>query len=728
MSSELIETESQVVEADRAFGIQAIREGILRANLARLCPEDQPSEAQIEAWRMATNASEWFQAEDGLVFRCNDGMSRDTQRAHELAIEPMIAKIELDYHGPILLEGIDPPWMLKLLVDAQAPVSYPNFRQRVLVLQADWNEFLDGLAYVDFGDELGSDRFQWFVGKGASVRLLSWVCDRSEDAPPTESYQNPMVHVKAKPDGPALVEEMKSHCIKNAAWLIEKMKKRSVRSKACWGSRFAMPGNKHEPLRVLIPTARQSTYLKHASADLAKALTELGCECKVQVEENDSQVHTKSMHLRSVHEFDPDLIVSINYPRSVLGEHIPTDIPYICWVQDAVGHLFDRQVGESIGEMDFVVGMVKPELIDLFGYPAEQTRWMPMVASKSKFGHEPIDEGFDSEIAWVTHQSEHPNLFRDRLVGNMKVNAPAAAKTFAKLLDDVEQLVTTITTQNLRTHIDSLIDQAFFPNGVPEGAKAIRTSMYNDMINPFAERVFRHQAAQWAANIAVRRGWRFKLFGKGWEEHPQLAKFAAGPLEHGDELGACYRNSVVQIHASINQVVHQRVSECLLSGGLPICRAISNSFGYANLLVCMTADLEYDKDLMTQGVSTPWYVEIDSCSQASEFIEHLRRLEICDEQLYIDGKLKWSDESLALARERLSVSEQRETAEMVVAMSDLYFANEAQLEVIIERAMGDKAARNRRIFEGVEQMPRAMTTDGIAESMLKMIRTKLDQV
>lgn len=724
--SELIETDSHI-EADRGFGIQAIREGILRANLARLRPVDQPSKAQLEAWRVATNASEWFQAEDGLIVRCNEAMSRDTRRANERTVKPLIEELETRCRGPVLLEGVDPPWMLKKLIDAQTPIDFQSFHQRVLVLQADWNEFLDGLAYVDLGEGLGDERFKWFVGDEASERLLGWVCGRLDDAPPAMVVQNPMVRTKALPDSTALMHEIDVRWLKNESELVQFMKGRSVGSRAWWSKRFGQAGQEQEPLRVLIPTARHSTYLKYAAADLAQAFTDLGCNCQVQLEQDDSQILSKNTHLRSVHEFDPDLIVTINYPRCKLGEHIPKDIPHICWVQDAMAHLFDWKIGELIGEMDFVVGMVKPELIDQFGYPAEQTRWMPMVASKAKFGHEPIDEGFDSEIAWVTHQSEHPDLFRDRLVGNMKVNAPAAAKTFAKLLDDVEQLVTTITTQNLRTHIDSLIDQAFFPNGVPEGARAIRTSMYNDMVNPYAERVFRHQAAQWAANIAVRRGWRFKLYGKGWEEHPQLAKFAAGPLEHGDELGACYRNSVVQIHASINQVVHQRVSECLLSGGLPICRAISNSFGYANLMVCVSADLEYDKDLMTQGVRTPWYVEIDSCPQASDLIEHLRRLEICDEQLYADGKMKWSDETLALARERLGVSEQRETAEMVVSMSDLYFTNEAQLEVIIERAIGDKAARNRRICKGVEQMPRALTTDGIAESMLKMIRTKLDQ-
>ncbi len=726
MSSELVEPDSQR-EAEGVLDIRAIREGILRANLARLCPDAQPSEAQIEAWREATNFSEWFQADDGLIYRCNEAMSRDTRRAHELAVEPLVDDLESRCQSSILLEGIDPPWTLKGMIDLHAPNDYPNFRQRVLVLQADWNEFLDGLSYVDLGEGLRDERFQWFVGDGASQRLLGWVGDRIEDAPPAMAIQNPMIKVKTTPDGAALMQKIDSLWLKNMEEFVHKNQSRPVRNKAWWKLRYEQAGKEQDPLRVLIPTARHSTYLKYSAADLAQAFEQLGCICKIQIEDDDSVIPTSATHLRTIHEFDPDFIVSINYPRCLLGEHVPKDIPYMCWVQDAMPHLFDSSVGESIGEMDFVVGMVKPELIDLFGYPAEQTRWMPMVASRSKFGHEPIDEGFDSEIAWVTHQSEHPDLFRDRLVGNMKVNAPAAAKTFAKLLDDVEQLVRTITTQNLRTNIDSLIDRAFFPGGVPEGAGAIRASMHNEMVNPFAERVYRHQTAQWVADIAMRRGWRFKIYGKGWEKHPQLAEFAAGPLEHGDELGACYRNSVVQLHASINQMTHQRVSECLLSGGLPLCRAISNSFGYAHSMVCVNTDLGYDQDLMTQGVSTPWSVEIDSCPQASELIEHLRRLEICDEQLYADGKMKWSDESLTLARERLSISEQRDAAEMVVSMSDLYFTNESQLEMIIERAIGDKAARNQRIRKGVEHMPKALTTDGIAERMLKMIQDKLTQ-
>jgi hypothetical protein len=89
---------------------------------------------------------------------------------------------------------------------------------------------------------------------------------------------------------------------------------------------------------------------------------------------------------------------------------------------------------------------------------------------------------------------------------------------------------------------------------------------------PYAERQFRHQALVWAAAIARSRGWRMRLFGNGWDRHPGLAEFAAGPLEHGEALRASYQSAAVHLHMSTYSVVHQRVMECALSGGFPACR------------------------------------------------------------------------------------------------------------------------------------------------------------
>jgi hypothetical protein len=55
-------------------------------------------------------------------------------------------------------------------------------------------------------------------------------------------------------------------------------------------------------------------------------------------------------------------------------------------------------------------------------------------------------------------------------------------------------------------------------------------------------------------------------------------------------LRASYQAATVHLHASVNTLVHQRVMECALSGGLPLCRmhrdALSGVYAWAQAAAC----------------------------------------------------------------------------------------------------------------------------------------------
>jgi len=95
--------------------------------------------------------------------------------------------------------------------------------------------------------------------------------------------------------------------------------------------------------------------------------------------------------------------------------------------------------------------------------------------------------------------------------------------------------------------------------------------LLHQYVIPMAELILRHRMLGWAASIAEEHGLVLRIHGRGWERHPELSRWAAGPLEHGDALRASYRTSRVHLHASVYGCAHQRVYECLLAGGLPLC-------------------------------------------------------------------------------------------------------------------------------------------------------------
>lgn len=693
------------------------RESILMGNLDRLDPSLRPSEKELDLWRSQP-------AEAGL--------SQEEQASHRALLRPITEQIEERCRGAVILEGINPPWILQELLEAGSPSGHPSFYPRILVLQSDMSEFLDGLSWIDLGSSLGHQRICWFVGDDAAQCLLDWADQRIDDAPPAFVIQNPALKTRSSPDGPALMREIDARWTRNTNELIGRLKRRGARDQSWWVRRYGCAGQDQDPMRVLIPVSMHTTYLKHTAADLAEAFAQLGCECRVLMERDESTVLSQSSNLRAIIDFDPDLILAINYTRSALGDAVPSDIPFVCWVQDAMAHLFDHRIGGSLGDRDFIVGMVKTELVEQFDYPKEQTRWMPMIASKSKFSASSAASSargrFESEIAWVTHQSEHPDLLCSRLISDMKANAPDAAARFEEVLGETNRIVTTRPHARIFLELHRLVDEAFFPTGIPADAHGLRSNMLNTLVIPYAERVFRHQVARWAADLASRHGWRFKLYGNGWENHPQLAEFAAGPIEHGEELSACYRGSVVHLHASLNQVMHQRVSECLLSGGLPICRVARDAYAMMNNQAAAWAFSNQigEPTLDADGEMDGWRVVIGSCPHALSMIEQLRRLDLCRTDEYHDETIWWPRFKVEAAIASLEVTGERKNTEMFASMSDLYFANENQLEGLIERAIEDSLWRRDRVDSAVSEMPAELTADGFVKDVLAMIRSSFD--
>jgi hypothetical protein len=55
----------------------------------------------------------------------------------------------------------------------------------------------------------------------------------------------------------------------------------------------------------------------------------------------------------------------------------------------------------------------------------------------------------------------------------------------------------------------------------------------------------RDEALCHVADLCSRRGWRFSLFGYGWERHPELARYAGGLLSHEDMVRTYHQSRIV---------------------------------------------------------------------------------------------------------------------------------------------------------------------------------------
>jgi hypothetical protein len=89
-----------------------------------------------------------------------------------------------------------------------------------------------------------------------------------------------------------------------------------------------------------------------------------------------------------------------------------------------------------------------------------------------------------------------------------------------------------------------------------------------------ADRLFRHEALGWVAEWAARTGRSFRIYGNGWDRHPTLAPFAAGPAANGRELLCVYRASRINLQLMPGGFIHQRALDGLAAGGFFLTRQV----------------------------------------------------------------------------------------------------------------------------------------------------------
>lgn len=211
-----------------------------------------------------------------------------------------------------------------------------------------------------------------------------------------------------------------------------------------------------------------------------------------------------------------------------------------------------------------------------------------------------------------------------------------------------------------------------------------------------------------------------RIFGRGWEEHPGLASLACGEIEHGEALRACYQSAAVHLHASVNTLVHQRVMECALSGGLPVGRLTSDivqdCLGSAKreaVLTCEpvagdaeTGDLRYVvadcPPLREAGTLREWLglaspdVQTITAAQAESFRRPDHPGAGGMHAAWLFGDLR-----------------------------ALTARSEADLEGVLERAVEDRAWRAERSSEIAARVRERCSTDAFAARVLELVRRGL---
>lgn len=630
--------------------------------------------------------------------------------------------------GPIVVEGIDPPFVLRAILEG-TPGDGLGYSARVTIVQRDAMEALDGLSVLDLREHLRSERVRVMVGEDACARLARWGGERLWTQVGGASVTTPGTRERLEPAPGVVVSGLVE---RQRAWsgvLSARVRERArARGIAHVRERFA--GGRG--LRVLIPTCRFSTYIRHASADLARALEARGHSARVLIEPDAHTRLSVAAYLSAIDEFDPDLVVLINYPRSAAANGlIPEEIPFVTWFQDAMPHLYDARVGASMGAQDFVVGPIDATMLEDYGYPADRCLALPVVVSEEKFHAGGVSremrDRFACEMAFVTHHSETPTAMLERLIRESGGDAGMRDR-LTRLFESVVALVSRAHEVDLRREIRERTHELFGGSTLDarEGARRVLRSC----AIPLADRVYRHQTIEWAAGLAREHGWRLHLYGRGWERHPSLGEFARGEISHGEELRALYGSALVTPHVCATTLLHQRVGECLLSGGLCAWRVMVDHLSGAWARVALARAMSgsaferVEMEVVREGeqlrVPCREYPIVDDA-------DAMRLASLCDALgVAHRGVLRVGEDRIggAAVVERLMPRE-RDPSRMLPMLGEAGFVDRAGLERIVRRAIERPAWRERVIACGARMIREHLTLGSMIERTLAMIGASL---
>ncbi len=721
----------------------------LAANLEALAArtiEPVDLRPRLNAWKLVNTPVDWFQTRSGSLARRKRAdpaawLQLDDQAEQARAFVPPHLASGQAPPPPYIIEGADPPWLLKRLYDA-SPLQPAGHAPLITLLQADESELLTGLAQCDLTRELADPRVRVFAGPHALRRWVEWMTQRALAGVAINGpcLSLPTLRTRISPTPEQLLTSLISrqqheyHRLDAAArarWGQIDRPALAARFAACAPGSAPPAGPSGEPLRVLIPTYRHSTFIKHAAADLAAALTSLGCQTRVLMEPDDHSAITNLAHLKALDEFRPDLVVQINYTRKNMGALCPPGIVFATWIQDAMGHLFDKAVGESQGPTDFLIGATRDDLFQFFAYPRARAMFWPMVASACKFHSAPAEPDarrrFECEIAYVSHHGETPEALHAQRLAMAAAETPALVPVFQALFPQLKAFIDSPALMDPRMsfRLRELTASVLAAASI-RGDHAV-TQVLNAYTLQIVDRLLRHQTLAWAADIARRRNWRFHIYGKGWSTHPTLAPFAKGELAHGDDLRAAYQLARAHLQISAHTVIHQRVAECALSGGLALCRLQGDDLG--------TLEFQAAAEAIIAGhapvASDPFLrLELDHRMLAYRAADHPAtrdHAELCRRLGLNRPNLLWMNSVQIERLERRKTYPGRELPARALLgdPAAVLFASSAALEVALKNAISDDPWRSAARVSVAESASRWLTYDALAARTLDFIAASL---
>ncbi len=472
----------------------------------------------------------------------------------------------------LLFEGVGLGWEVqqgyaktaKVFFEASAAIYIVEHHPEALAI---------ALHLHDWRELLADPRLRWFVGPDAvsqfrelligdaswpltdrhcAIGLISRPADR---APPTTVLVE--VATRRQQTAERLHAEIgETYAGRDAAW---------------WARRFdrAMDDRAraiNQPLRILGLTSLHTSFLKHSMRDCLRALESLGHQTRLLIEPTPHQYLSPLTVLAAQADFEPDLILLLSRMRDETPGMLHAEVPSLSWDQDSLPWVFDPARRPQLAWNDFLMGYAASGARRRFGWPEHRCRYCSLAGSQHTYSADPLLEAdlepYRCDVSYVSHASATVDQEMTQVQGWLPSDRHRAIfrAAVSKLLPD--WLAGGACPGPVMTAVlDAAVELGFGRLSVAELGEL------TPVVHRIAGRAFRHVALGWVADWADRAGRTFRIWGKGWDKHPSLARYARGPADNGHELRCIYQASRINLQLIGTGFFHQRALDGLMAGG-----------------------------------------------------------------------------------------------------------------------------------------------------------------
>lgn len=555
------------------------RAGLFEANLCVLGERGVDVETIRRAWREARDRFELFVDVHGVEHvRIRGRAGGATWLGHRVEDHRTVAAAAAlpdDFRetmpGPFLFEGIGLGHLL-LRVWRETRRTFHSFSAALYIVEVAPEWIGLALHLHDWSECLGDPAVLLFVGPDAGRRF--------EERVTTDwSLGVPRRLLPGRAGGlgegvEALISRIESR--RRTEFCAAKEAVDAIyagRDASRWARRFAdaLAGN-GPPLRILASVSRHTTFLKFSMRDALAAFEKLGCTTRLLTERADHDRIGAMMYLDAIRDFRPDLFFVIDHLRTSFGEAIPASLPVMTWDQDDLPQIFRDENIRRMSPLDVVTGILHLLPIARGAGRPEQFLGSQIATNPDEFDLADVTEAelapFRCDMSFVSHASKPPaELYAEE-------RARCADAGLGRVMDAVFEVVMGRPSAPAPdgAMLDDVLSAAERRCGVTIVDERVRDRIRGWYVWRLCDRAFRHEALHWAAEWAEAKGRALRIYGNGWDGHPTLSRFAAGPAENGRELVAIYRASTINLQLMPGGFIHQRALDGLCAGGFFLTR------------------------------------------------------------------------------------------------------------------------------------------------------------